>query len=265
MADGKKISQLDWKILFQKSDENEQILPNLSEGDYLQFVNANLQEKITKPPSRFTPSALLQAMKEIHKFVRDTNLRQKLKDCSGIGTEATRAFIIEKLQKVDFLKLDKKFLLPTEKARQAMKILPPEILFPDLTAVWENQLEEIAQGKNSLTSFYLSQVDGVKKIVEQTKITVQNLPPPKRISSACPKCNGILLRCHSKFSSGFYWHCQNENCGINLTDHNEKPVIQLCPVCNENFLVQHSGKNGHFWKCTSCGKTFNDKNGLPKL
>ena len=132
--------EVGWKIILS-SDDKEQTLPKLTDGDILKFIDAKILDKVTKPPSHFTPSTLLQAMKEIFKFVRDDSLKQKLKDCSGIGTEATRAGIIEKLQTQNFLKLDKKFLEPTEKAKQAVKILPTELTFPDLTAVWENIME----------------------------------------------------------------------------------------------------------------------------
>ena len=175
-ATGKNIVELGWKIIFKNSsDDNEQFLPKISETDHLKFVDAKILDKITKPPMRFTPSTLLQAMKEIFKFVRDDSLKKSLKDCSGIGTEATRAGIIEKLQSQNFLKLDNKFLIPTEKAFHAVKILPPELIFPDLTAVWENQLENVANRKISLDSFYHSQLSALNKLKICRKIKIKLL------------------------------------------------------------------------------------------
>jgi len=168
-ATGKNILEVGWKILFSATDDKEQTLPKLAGGDFLKFVDAKILDKVTKPPAHFTPSTLLQAMKEIFKFVKDDSLKQNLKDCSGIGTEATRAGIIEKLQTKlqtqHFLKLDKKFLEPTDKARQAVKLLPPELTFPDLTAVWENILSDVASGKTPLDVFYQKQLDDLKNFV----------------------------------------------------------------------------------------------------
>ena len=131
---GKNIVDEGWKIIFKKTEsDEEQSLPNLSEGDTIKFLQADVSEKVTKPPAHFSPSTLLQAMKEIYKFVKDDSLKNKLKDCSGIGTEATRAGIIDKLQKNGFLKTDKKFLIPTPKALDTFRFLPDELIYPDLT------------------------------------------------------------------------------------------------------------------------------------
>ena len=78
-------------------------------------------------------------------YVKDDALKAELKECSGIGTEATRAGIIEKLQDSGFLKLKGKFFEPTDKARLAVKILPDEMIYPDTTAIWEKELEKITK------------------------------------------------------------------------------------------------------------------------
>ena len=210
-------------------------------------------------------------MKEISKFVRDYSLKQKLKDCSGIGTEATRASIIEKLQSQKFLKLDNKFLLPTDKAKQAVKILPTEISFPDLTAVWENLLSDVANKKISLDIFYQKQLDDLKKFVDDVKTEVEKLPPPtqKNKTYTCPHCGQSLVQLKSKFGDGFYWQCENKNCKLTLVDVGDEPFIKKCPVCGNGFIVKKNGKRGTFWACDNfpdCKKIFkDDKNGLPIL
>lgn len=259
-ATGKNILELGWKIIFKNSfDDNEQILPKISEADDLKFVDAKILDKVTKPPTRFTPSSLLQAMKEIFKFVRDDSLKKSLKDCSGIGTEATRAGIIEKLQAQNFLKLDKKFLVPTEKAFHAVKILPDELTFPDLTAVWENQLENVANKKISLDSFYLSQLSALNNFVQQVKISAENLPQNKNKTAVCPKCGKNLIQWKSKFGDNFYWHCNS--CNLSLSDVDDEPFIKKCPDCGDGFIVKKNSKRGNFWACNnfpSCKKIFNE-------
>ena len=85
-----------------ETEEAESILPPVKENELVKYVSGKVTEKTTKPSARFTPSTLLQAMKEIHKYVRDNTLKVELKECSGIGTEATRAGIIKKLQEIGF-------------------------------------------------------------------------------------------------------------------------------------------------------------------
>ena len=80
---------------------------------------------------------IVQSLSLIHIYVKDPSLKAELKECSGIGTEATRAGIIDGLQKRGFLAIDKKNLVPTDKACMAIKFLPETITYPDTTAVWD--------------------------------------------------------------------------------------------------------------------------------
>ena len=106
---GKNIIKLGWKAIYKNfaddSEESESILPKVREGEPVRYIAGKILEKTTKPPTKVSPSTLLQAMKEIFKFVKNNDLKSELKECSGIGTEATRTGIIEKLQSSGFLKL----------------------------------------------------------------------------------------------------------------------------------------------------------------
>lgn len=111
-ASGKVILQDGWKALYQKQTDDKakddadevQNLPSLREGDSVTYQDGKIQEGVTKPPPRFTPATLLKAMKEIHKYVKDKELKETLKECSGIGTEATRAEVIEVIQKRGYVR-----------------------------------------------------------------------------------------------------------------------------------------------------------------
>ena len=170
---GKNITKLGWKTIYKNfaddSEESESILPKIFEGESVKYISGKILEKTTKPPTKFSPSTLLQAMKEIFKFVKNDDLKSELKECSGIGTEATRAGIIEKLQSSGFLKLAGKFFEPTEKARMAVKISPDEIIFPDTTAIWEKNLEKVANGKENFDEFYKNQVCDLTTLLEKAK------------------------------------------------------------------------------------------------
>lgn len=107
VAHGKAVTVLGWKALYQndkgEDEEEKGELPVVRKGDAVHYQNGQVDKKATKPPPRFTPSTLLAAMKEIYKYVKDDSLKKKLKEVQGIGTEATRATIIQELIQRKFL------------------------------------------------------------------------------------------------------------------------------------------------------------------
>ena len=222
---GKRITKLGWKAIYKNSaddsEESESILPQVTEGESVKYISGKILEKVTKPPTKFTPSTLLQAMKEIYKFVKNDSLKSELKECSGIGTEATRAGIIEKLQSSGFLKLAGKFFEPTEKARMAVKILPDEIIFPDTTAIWEKNLEEVANGKENFDTFYQGQVRDLNKLLEQAK-KVEIIFSKNAVK--CPNCGKIMIR--RKGKNGYFWGCSGfPECKTTAKDDKGKPIF----------------------------------------
>ncbi len=221
---GKNVTQLGWKVLYKnfapkdESEETESVLPQVYEGETVKYVSGNVVEKVTKPPKKFTPATLLQAMKEIYKFVKNDSLKDELKECSGIGTEATRAGIIEKLQTAGFLKLAGKFFEPTEKSKMAVKILPDELIYPDTTAIWEKTLEEIATGKGSLEKFYQSQLKDLNELLTKAK-KIEIKPSASQVT--CPSCGKAMVRRKSK--TGYFWGCSGyPECKSTARDINGK-------------------------------------------
>ena len=222
---GRTVTEIGWKAVYGKQTpeytekEPEPTLLVVSEGDEVEYLEGKIAEKITKAPSRFTPATLLKAMKEIHKYVLDANLRAELKECSGIGTEATRAGIIEKLQSSGFLTLSKKYLLPTDKASFAVKILPKSLTYPDTTAVWEKELEDVAKGTLTLDDFSRKQEQSLSRLLEQAK-TMTITASPKAV--LCPKCGKPMRR--RKGKNGFFWGCTGyPGCSSTAPDNHGKP------------------------------------------
>ena len=221
---GKLVTKLGWKAIYKnvvksESEEAESVLPPVKENESVKYVSGNIAVKTTKPPTRFTPSTLLQAMKEIYKYVKDDALKAELKECSGIGTEATRAGIIEKLQDNGFLKLAGKFFEPTEKARMAVKILPDEMIFPDTTAVWEKELEQVATGKETFDEFYREQLADLAKLLDKAKSAKIK---PSAGTVLCPNCGKVMIR--HKGKNGFFWGCAGyPECKTTARDNKGKP------------------------------------------
>ena len=102
-----------------------------------------LLRKKTKPPAPYTESSLLSAMENAGRFVEDEALKEQMKD-SGLGTPATRAAIIERLLTVGYLTRKGKTLLPTEKGRKLIEVVPQEMRSPQTTGKWEKGLSSIA-------------------------------------------------------------------------------------------------------------------------
>lgn len=226
-ASGKVILQDGWKALYQKQTDDKakddadevQNLPSLREEDSVTYQDGKIQEGVTKPPPRFTPATLLKAMKEIHKYVKDKELKETLKECSGIGTEATRAEVIEIIQKRGYVRLSKNFFVPDEIGISLCQILPEQIIFPDITARWENDLDAISRGSMSVKDFSAQQEVYVRELLENAKTSA--IAPPKNVVK-CPTCGKAMLR--RKGAKGFFWACTGyPECKTTLPDKNGKP------------------------------------------
>ncbi len=136
-------------------EEAEQTLPPLQEGEERTIQKEELLRKKTKPPAPYTESSLLSAMENAGRFVEDEALKEQMKD-SGLGTPATRAAIIERLLTVGYLSRKGKTLLPTEKGRKLIAVVPQEMRSPETTGKWEKGLSSIAKGKMTEERFMAS-------------------------------------------------------------------------------------------------------------
>ncbi|HMW49572.1 MAG TPA: DNA topoisomerase, partial [Cellvibrionaceae bacterium] len=153
-ASGAIVLQLGWKTLWNKNSDDEaveQTLPQLGAGDSGTCLHGRLLEKTTQPPEHFTDASLLAAMTGIARFVSDPLLKSILKETDGIGTEATRAGIIELLFRREYLTRDKKYILATGKGKALIAALPSVASTPDMTAHWERKLSAIASGELDYT------------------------------------------------------------------------------------------------------------------
>jgi DNA topoisomerase-3 len=172
-ATGRRLVVTGWKAVFVESAETgsdaeiEPALPALVLGDALVCLTAEVQAKKTQAPAHYTEGTLIQAMKSVAKLVTDPRLKQILHDTSGIGTEATRASIIETLVQRQYVERQgrKKLLVSTPKGRILIDTLPDAVKDPAMTALWEQALEEIAAGKAPLEPFMERQIAWLRQIV----------------------------------------------------------------------------------------------------
>ena len=213
-ARGRITKQQGWREFYKvtpkkSEDEVTQNLPRVTKGDAVTYKNSELKKSTTEPPPRFSASSLVQGMKDIHKYVKNPEVQQQLKDVYGIGTEATRAQIIDDLITRGFLKFmsgrNKKSLQPTEKAFMLIELLPDEITFPDATAIWEDKLHSMSAGEGTLEEFLAGQVQFTKTLCQKA-LTVK-VKPAEGVT-ICPRCKtGIMVK--RKGKNGEFWGCSN--------------------------------------------------------
>ncbi|MCL6415531.1 DNA topoisomerase III [Aestuariirhabdus sp. Z084] len=130
-----------------------QTLPDLKQGDSLLCLQAAVKDKQTQPLKHFTDATLLAAMTGIARFVSDPDTRRILRDTDGLGTEATRAGIIELLFQRQFLQRQGKQIRASEIGNALINSLPEAVATPDMTARWEAQLEAICERQSNYQGF----------------------------------------------------------------------------------------------------------------
>ena len=140
------------KILKNKElDEEDKQLPkiNYKKGDKLEGENYEIKNSETTPPTRYNSGTIILAMENAGKLIEDEELREQIKG-AGIGTSATRAEIIKKLEKIDYIQINNKtqIVTPTQKGEAIFDIVRmsmQDILNPKLTASWEKGLDLVAK------------------------------------------------------------------------------------------------------------------------
>ena len=142
-----------------------QALPTLVQGQDYGVTKVNLKDLWTQPPKPFTEGDLIKAMKNVAKLVEDPLLKQKLKDTTGIGTEATRAGIIQGLLDRGYLVKNGKALSATPAAFSLIDAVPRAIADPGTTAIWEQALDMVQSGEMSLEEFVAKQAAWMSKQV----------------------------------------------------------------------------------------------------
>ena len=228
-AKGKTILQSGWKeverihrMSIRQSEtehrENEDAaLPVLKEGQTFETVSASLREGKTSPPKHYTEDTLLSAMENAGAEDMPDDAERK-----GLGTPATRAATLEKLVSAGVVQRKKKQLIPTEKGRNLIAVLPDNIKSPILTAEWESMLKQVEHGELSATSFMDQIADMSRTLVKE------HTAPEERFADLFPSSKGtvheavgVCPRCGAPVyegKKGFF--CDNRECSFALWKDN---------------------------------------------
>ena len=214
----------------KKEDSDEHILsslPNLTEGEVLSLVNADITEHKTKPKPLYTEATLLSAMENAGKEVEDAESKKAMAEC-GIGTPATRANIIETLILRDYICREKKSIIPTEKGLAVYEIVKDKkIANAEMTGSWELALAAIEAGKMPSDKF----AQGINSYVGTICEELLSLSSEQRSYPVyrCPKCGQKSVGIYAKVAKcrhetcGF--HAFREVCGIHLSEDNIRDLI----------------------------------------
>lgn len=217
-AKGKRILSEGWREIdrifrssLKENQENEDSggLPDFTEGQVFENVDAFVTEHFTAPPRPFTEDTLLAAMERAGTEDLPEEAERK-----GLGTPATRAAVIEKLVSAGFVERKGKNLIPTRDGINLVSVLPEPLTSPMLTAEWEQRLTSIAKGEADPEDF----LDGIQGMVRELVSTYSQVSedgqklfaPEKEIVGMCPRCGKPVYEGKKNF------YCSDRACGFVL-------------------------------------------------
>ena len=181
-ASGRTIRKAGWMAI-RGQKEDAQILPHIADGSVIRVADTRMETKMTKPPKRFTEGGIIMAMRDAWKYLPATDermkqLRQRLKDSSGIGTPATRDSIIESLVDQGQIGREEGSFRPTPAGMALWRNLAkvaPELVDPGITALWEFRLDNLARNPEANCKWW-EEVKAIATTAERARTNIMTLP-----------------------------------------------------------------------------------------
>lgn len=239
-ARGKIREEAGWRRAYDKSidrddtspqDDQEQLLPELTQGQKIKANRCTINKRQTQPPARYSEATLLTVMEK-----------------NNLGTPATRADIIEKLLQTDTIQRKGNQLRPTKKGEQLLELVPQDLRSPELTAKWEYQLEKIACNQADHRSFDEKIRQHAIKLVNEVKKSEKTYQPHNAVRARCPNCGQFLRRFKGK--RGEFLACPDRSCGYRISA-GKQLSNRRCPQCHKKMELR-TGKAGKFFHCRQC-------------
>lgn len=257
-AKGTVIKSAGWRAVRGERDEEDEsaALPALQQGETFPLESAEPLEKQTKPKPLHTESSLLSAMESCGRNLDEAELRDSLKDI-GIGTPATRASIIETLFSRDYVRRDKKNLVPTEKGLAVYHIVKDKrIADVEMTGQWESALAKIESGGMDPDTFR----KGIE--VYAAQITEELLQVQVSVSDGghipCPKCRTGRILFYPKVAK-----CSNVDCPLTVFRNKgerqltDRQITDLVTKGKTTLIKGFKSKDGKsFDACVTFDKDF---------
>ena len=216
-AKGKVVLSEGWKAVERKmlgKQKEPAVLPDVQEQSQCSVAGAELKEGQTSPPKHFTEDTLLHAMETASADSMPEGVERQ-----GIGTPATRAATIEKLVQKGFLERKgnkkTKVLLPTDKGKALITVMPEEIQSPEMTADWETKLLQIERGEMEPGEFMTEINTMITELVKNTEMKKgANALMKSKIIGVCPNCGKPVVEREKG------WFCENRECRFVLWKDN---------------------------------------------
>ena len=212
VAVGKQIAVIGWRQVLATPEpeaadgveaQRSQVLPPLASGLRCGVEQVELEALKTLPSKPYTQGELVKAMKGVAKLVDDPRLKQKLKETTGIGTEATRASTITGLLDRGYLLRKGRTIRASDAAFTLIDAVPAAIADPGMTAIWEQALDMIEAGQMTLDTFIAKQSAWVAQLVQEHRGATLSIALPP--SPPCPQC-GTQMRQRAG-RNGAFWSC----------------------------------------------------------
>ena len=220
-AKGKVVLSEGWKTMERKmlgellsKQKEPAVLPDVQEQSQCSVAGAELKEGQTSPPKHFTEDLLLHAMETASADSMPEGVERQ-----GIGTPATRSATIEKLVQKGFLERKgnkkTKVLLPTDKGKALITVMPEEIQSPEMTADWETKLLQIERGEMEPETFMTEIKEMISSLVTTTEAAKgANALMKNKIIGVCPNCGKPVVEREKG------WFCENRECRFALWKDN---------------------------------------------
>lgn len=220
-AKGKVVLSEGWKAVERKmlgellgKQKEPAVLPDAQEQSQCSVADAELKEGQTSPPKSYTEDTLLSAMQAAGADSMPEGVERQ-----GIGTPATRAATIEKLVQKGFLERKgtkkTKVLLPTDKGKALITVIPEEIQSPEMTADWETKLLQIERGEMEPETFMTEIKEMISSLVMTTEAAKgANALMKNKIIGICPNCGANVVEREKG------WFCENRECRFVLWKDN---------------------------------------------
>lgn len=265
VAKGTVIRQYGWRLSpdqIELSDEDKNSddqdnenaqLPKLVAQEILAILSLELSERFTKAKPIHTEASLLKAMETSGKEIEDEEMRQAMKDC-GLGTPATRAATIETLFQREYIKRDKKKLIPTEKGLLLYNLVKDRsIAKVTLTGKWEQKLEEMRANKVSYSVFMKhikAYTEKITKELLQLRIpqSREELKPLQKGKIKCPKCASGHIQLYDKvaqcdhYARGCDFKIWRTLFGVFLEEPEMKNLLEKGMTSDLKGLTDKTGK-----------------------
>ena len=196
-----------------EEEKEEQSLPVFAENTSYEPESISMTEHFTSPPKNYTEDTLLSSMEKAGVEDMPEDAERK-----GLGTPATRAGIIEKLISMGFVERKGKSMLPTDKGKNLISVLPEALTTPLLTAEWEDKLGKIAKKEMSADTF----MDEMKEYVRDLVRSNSSAPEDKVSMFSQRTSLGKCPRCGSDVYEGKKsYFCGNRDCSFSLFKENK--------------------------------------------